>query len=118
MKKTKHQLEYINLIIPEEPEPEKQEEAVPFSCPYYSAFLPKPGADNLFSVLDGLPKDHDITAHAPRISEPLGRGGHRRNRTPIFSKTVLRSHSAFVFRVETAGKTQQLPVGWFSGEIR
>src|SRR5260370_30266068 len=70
MKKTKHQLDYINLIIPEEPEPEKQAEAVPFPCPYYSAFLPKPDADNLFSVLDGLPKDQGIAADGPSISQP------------------------------------------------
>ena len=69
MKKLK-QLDYVNLLIPEEPEPEKEAEDVPFPCPYYPAFLPKPDADKLFSVLDGLPKDQEIAAHAPTASQP------------------------------------------------
>lgn len=67
MKKLK-QLDCINLLILEEPE--GQAEAVPFPCPYYPAFLPKPDVDMLFSVLDGLPKDQEIAPHAPSVSQP------------------------------------------------
>src|ERR1700739_3538548 len=60
--------DYTNLVIPDEPE--ENAVAVPFPCPYYGAFLPKRDADELFSVLDSFPKDQQIAAHAPNISQP------------------------------------------------
>jgi hypothetical protein len=51
-------------------EPSPASPGVPFPCPYFSGFIEKTDADNLFVVLDGFPKDQQIAAHAPTTSQP------------------------------------------------
>jgi hypothetical protein len=68
MSRRKVQLDYVSLLIPEEPSPASP--GVPFPCSYVSRVIEKKDADNLFTVLDALPKDQLIAEHSPTKSQP------------------------------------------------